>query len=90
MRVEEIWPVADIEGDEGDGEENESGLVDDEDQFWLRVLVAEEDGGELDQLDEHKHDAGDHPHVQAGHVRHSGNRSIKDFVSNEKLKFLKK
>ena len=53
------------------------------------MLVAEEDGGELDQLDEHKHDAGDHPHVQAGHVRHSGNRSIKDFVSNEKLKFLK-
>ena len=33
MRVEEIRPVADIEGDEGDGEENESGLVDDEDQF---------------------------------------------------------
>ena len=36
------------------------------------MSVEKEDGTELHQLQEHEHDAGDHPHVQAGDVGDPG------------------
>ena len=41
MRIKEIWPVADIEGNEGHGKEDESGLVNNKYKFRLRVFVAQ-------------------------------------------------
>ena len=38
------------------------------------MRVEEEDCTELHQLQEDEDDAGDHPHVQAGHVGHPGDR----------------
>ena len=81
MRIKEIWPVADIEGNESHGEEDESGLVNNKYKFRLRVFVAQKYRGELDQLDEDKDNAGDHPHVQTCHVWHAGNRSTNKLYS---------
>ena len=42
------------------------------DQLGLGVRVTQEDCTELHQLQEDEDDTGDHPHVEAGDVGHSG------------------
>ena len=69
--VEEVGPVPYVETDEDPGQQNQRGLVDQLDEFRLGVRVEEEDCAELDQLQEDEDDAGDHPHVEAGHVGHA-------------------
>ena len=71
MGVEEVWPVPHVETNEYPGQQNQRGLVNDLDEFGLGVGVKEEDCTELHQLQEDEDDAGDHPHVQAGHVGHA-------------------
>ena len=68
MGVEKVGPVPDVETNEDPGQQDQRRLVNHLDQLGLGVGVEEEDGAELHQLQEHKHDAGHHPHVQAGHV----------------------
>ena len=68
--VKEIRPVPEVKSNEYCWQQNQGSLVNDSDKFRLGVGVQEEDCTELHQLQEDEDDAGDHPHVQAGHVGH--------------------
>ena len=69
--VKEVRPIPEIKSNEYCWQQNQGSLVNDSDQFRLGVRVQEEDCTELHQLQEDEDDAGDHPHVQAGHVGHA-------------------
>ena len=71
MGVEKVGPVPEVETNEDPGQQDQRGFVNHLDQLGLGVGVEEEDGAELHQLQEDENDAGDHPHVQAGHVGHA-------------------
>ena len=74
--VQQIGPVAEVEYQEDDWQEDQSRLVDDGDQLGPRVLIEQENRAELHELQEDEQDAGYHPHVQTRHVGHAGHGSM--------------